>query len=1012
MIRLSHVKHRFRGISLECRKGLIERYLSAADGRFCLAARDYLEEYGWRLHEGDLRLPANVVNDINLIVTGDLIIDGWYNDYNGGGGMLIVFGSMRCQHVLSWQGMFIGGDLRAQGLIYQCYNDWCFECLGEVAARAFICSDKSCNFDRERAIFEGRSDSSSDGETGPGAYSLLGFDENDDEYHDWDEITGLVEEAEAEGRSPFVASEPPATAPWREALHPATSGSRLAELAASNPWDVALRSQLSPDLQTVLAHCADSRVRWAAASAPWAEEAILRQLAAAPEPSVRAAVARHENCPQDLWTAFAADPASEVRAAVIHAHADRDAPWLPALAADPARLVRRAVAVVPNLPAEMVEVLSNDPDSAVKNRIMQVQSQSPQAIRAQLSSPDESVRLNLASAAAYGRPPFSFDKSDQPMRLEALRCFMLDPSPQIRKTATVYFLDPRFYEANAERFATDEVDGVRRAFAQRTRQAVWLEKLSTDADVYVRETVAKNPNTPAAVLIRMAGQVGRMTVGFDNNNSVVIGLMENPRLPVEALTALYQESIPSYCSVKEHPNVPVPLMVERECYSSPWTAGSKEYAALQHCLSYFANGRQPSNEELGELFHFMIFKAEVYSLRGHALANAACPPHILSRYVARFLRGEDKSGAYEMDQTAANPSLPQETILKLAAFLLAEGHHEVKEGFLRNPSVPVNVLTALALGSKDEDLRRDVLNALWTWHGLTGDEVATIEPALLADVQWLEPLDENDEDDVEDLIDAAIKEGDRKVRDGLLAEALEAFERIQLLVDKEGGDDYRRLFVHHKLMWLYKDFAFHQDSVADEEAARCRTLGLEQVRLCLEMIPRHAIMHFTPLGQMQEEAIRYAQNFFAWDAFINHADDEAALREALERIDDAISYSRGEEDGYLKGTRARLLVKLGAPEKASRKAVASELERRPYCEDFGELAEPILAELAQKYPGDADYPIALGLRREGHGDYQGAVAAYDEALAIMKNADDEAEVRAYSQARVLQMRGSAFNKHG
>lgn len=321
MIRLSDIQYRFRGASVDDRKALIERCRKVSYNSWGTEqVHICLEKYSWRIHDGDLRLPGNVVNDINLIVMGDLIIDGWYDDFDCEG-FLAVFGAMRCQHLLSRSMMFVTEDLLIEGLNYQDYNDWCFECGGQVAARAFICYDKQCIFDRERAVFEGYWDFN-DGfkENHRNPYEMLGL-EVDDEGDLEKLITQHVKTAEARGCSPFTFPGPKAPA-WREALHPATTPERLTELAASHAWDVAMRPQLAPKLQDTLGRHDDARLRWAIASAPGASESTLRRLATDAEPMVRAAVANHANCPEDLRVAFAGDPAPNVRAATVNAHGE------------------------------------------------------------------------------------------------------------------------------------------------------------------------------------------------------------------------------------------------------------------------------------------------------------------------------------------------------------------------------------------------------------------------------------------------------------------------------------------------------------------------------------------------------------------------------------------------------------------------------------------------------------------------------------------------------------------
>jgi hypothetical protein len=328
MIRLSELRHRFRAASDEDCDAVIKCWLAIPDGRpAAKGIQFYLKGNRCWIHEGDLRLPADTINDIDLIVTGDLIVDGWYDD--SASGCLAVLGAMRCRHIFSDSGLFVGGPVLVQGLIYQYYNDWTFECAGPVEARAFISEDKACDFDSKRAVFEGYR-SSHDGGTIDGyqdPFIMLGFPnpadygdgetwEEDYDIEDdpsWKEITTRVKQADSEGRSPFVVPEAANPAIWRQALDPAASPARLAEIAASHPWDVAMRPQLAPELQDMLASHDDARARWAVASAPGVSEARLRHLSADPQPSVRAAVACHANCPADVLQSLAGDPAREVR---------------------------------------------------------------------------------------------------------------------------------------------------------------------------------------------------------------------------------------------------------------------------------------------------------------------------------------------------------------------------------------------------------------------------------------------------------------------------------------------------------------------------------------------------------------------------------------------------------------------------------------------------------------------------------------------------------------------------
>ena len=98
------------------------------------------------IHDGDLHVAGNLDNDTLLVVRGDLVIDGMYDDYRSDIGVLVVFGDMRVRDAYSWGAMFVQGDLDATGLLMTVYNDFTFEVDGKLNARALVVSDKSADF--------------------------------------------------------------------------------------------------------------------------------------------------------------------------------------------------------------------------------------------------------------------------------------------------------------------------------------------------------------------------------------------------------------------------------------------------------------------------------------------------------------------------------------------------------------------------------------------------------------------------------------------------------------------------------------------------------------------------------------------------------------------------------------------------------------------------------------------------------------------------------------------------
>ncbi|MEU6293637.1 hypothetical protein [Streptomyces erythrochromogenes] len=109
---------------------------------------DYLQDagIGWQYHAGDLVVPEDLALDIALVVDGDLIVHGFLDDYVRDIGMLVVLGDLVVRDLVSWGSVYVGGDLRAEGIVYGYYNDFTFEVSGAVHARALVLHDKSASY--------------------------------------------------------------------------------------------------------------------------------------------------------------------------------------------------------------------------------------------------------------------------------------------------------------------------------------------------------------------------------------------------------------------------------------------------------------------------------------------------------------------------------------------------------------------------------------------------------------------------------------------------------------------------------------------------------------------------------------------------------------------------------------------------------------------------------------------------------------------------------------------------
>ncbi|WP_331765911.1 hypothetical protein [Embleya sp. NBC_00896] len=91
-------------------------------------------------------VPEDLALDIALVVDGDLIVHGFLDDYVYDIGMLVVLGDLVVRDLVSWGSVYVGGDLRAEGIVYGYYNDFTFEVKGEVHARALVLNDKSAYY--------------------------------------------------------------------------------------------------------------------------------------------------------------------------------------------------------------------------------------------------------------------------------------------------------------------------------------------------------------------------------------------------------------------------------------------------------------------------------------------------------------------------------------------------------------------------------------------------------------------------------------------------------------------------------------------------------------------------------------------------------------------------------------------------------------------------------------------------------------------------------------------------
>ena len=102
----------------------------------------------WYLHRGDLVVDRSLHHDRTLVVFGSMTVQGTFDDEQSPYGLLLVFGDMRVEHLLSIGTLAVTGNIKADGLIYPYYNDFTFEVGKSIEAKALCISDKSHDYDK------------------------------------------------------------------------------------------------------------------------------------------------------------------------------------------------------------------------------------------------------------------------------------------------------------------------------------------------------------------------------------------------------------------------------------------------------------------------------------------------------------------------------------------------------------------------------------------------------------------------------------------------------------------------------------------------------------------------------------------------------------------------------------------------------------------------------------------------------------------------------------------------
>lgn len=106
------------------------------------------------IHDGELKVSGALQSGHVLVVRGDLVVEGIYDDNRGRGlGVTIVMGGMRATHIYSKGGLYVRDDLHVDGMLMAVHDNFSFEVSGKVHADGLVIQDKSARFGSGRIGF-------------------------------------------------------------------------------------------------------------------------------------------------------------------------------------------------------------------------------------------------------------------------------------------------------------------------------------------------------------------------------------------------------------------------------------------------------------------------------------------------------------------------------------------------------------------------------------------------------------------------------------------------------------------------------------------------------------------------------------------------------------------------------------------------------------------------------------------------------------------------------------------
>lgn len=652
MISLSEYLPNLTPASPEQLRQLIER----ADKHSLIKYALNSEFNEWYVHDGDLLVPHDVCNDIDLIVLGDVVIHGCYDDYASlQTGSIACYGNLWAENIFSWGAIFVEKNLYVDGLIHTVYNDHSFEVFGTVYARVAIVDDKATNDPRQVCeIYANDQTLDSDalakavGKCKKAMPSLMWDAESDDDpgrLPEFNRTRAFYYQGEKlflKSRTPLKKSGAQQDYVGRVLSRRDATVEQLTEIVKEQKFIVAVHPACPAEWLKEFASDSDARIRWAAASHPKSES--LSTLSRDSDARVRKAVAMNPAISERVLTELSRDESELVRHAVAHSKVDKQQikivlPTIDDYRKDDERARREyeqqsEVDTTPNI-NELEKLLAGPVDQ----------------------------RKEVARAAMASEGLFEIHRKIRDQVLEKL---MLDDSPKVREIASCAWLPQSYYEEHEQRLLNDEVNDIRFVFALRTRNANALNRLMTDSNLEVRCAVLMNPNTPQESLVSVANQINPAKEESEETIELMSSFMQNLLLPPHLISLLYKK-LPAGMLAR-HSNSPIDVVSAQISleYENKNSKLSKEIASAKSAEDLFA----------------LLVNSEVVELLGIAAVNRHTPRSLIMEMHKKAIDNEPLRWAL-----AANPSLPDELFR-----VYAKDEARVRVNIASNPSCPIDIL--------------------------------------------------------------------------------------------------------------------------------------------------------------------------------------------------------------------------------------------------------------------------------------------------------------------------------